>query len=108
LQYVGLADKLKLKATKWNELSELDKRNFKRFATEMGVLALSSAIFYMLSGISGDGDDEWDVFLQNIQYQAYRLSNDLSFYFNPESFARILQDPFPTMTLLTDITRLFW
>ena len=108
LQYVGLADKLKLKATKWNELSELDKRNVKRFATEMGVLALSSAIFYMLSGVSGDGDDEWDVFLKNVQYQAYRLSNDLSFYFNPESFARILQDPFPTMTLLTDITRLFW
>lgn len=107
MQWLGLAETLKMKAVKWDELSDLDKQNFLSFATEMGVIGLCYLMNCLLSGAVDDDDDSpWNQFKMNAWYQGFRLQNDLMFYFNPLAFTRILQDPVPVITLLTDVWKL--
>lgn len=98
-----------IECVRWDELEDWQKANVRRFATEISVVVLSLALFTILGAMAGEDDDDdtfGDLVFDNVQYQLYRLYTDLTFYTNPVSFAKILQDPFPTMTLLTDVTKL--
>jgi hypothetical protein len=58
-------------------------------------------MFSLLGGSDGDDDDAATSFLR---YQMYRLWTDMTFFVLPTSFSKILNDPFPVMSVLTDIT----
>lgn len=94
-------EKYKRQVVHWSELSDRQKQDLKSTAIEFGVAALAYAT-YCLLGLAGDDDDN-DA-LAMLRYQSYRLFTDLTFYTLPTSFTKILQDPFPTMNLLTDAT----
>lgn len=96
----------KLEATKWREFEDWEKQNFRRFVTEISFMALSLVMFSILSSVEPDDDDD-KLWISNLAYQLYRIWNDLSFYIIPTSTARILQDPFPSMNLLDNVSRLF-
>lgn len=108
-QLIFGAEAAKIQCMRWDELEDWQKSNIKRFVTEISVMLSALAISTILGVMRGEDDDDdtfADLIYDNIQYQMYRLWTDLSFYTNPASFAKILQDPFPTMTLLTDVTKL--
>lgn len=96
----------KLEATKWRDFEDWEKQNFKAFVTEISFMAISLALYSILSTVDPDDDDE-KLWISNLMYQSYRVWNDLSFYIIPTSTARILQDPFPSMNLLDNVSRLF-
>lgn len=98
-----------IECMRWDELEDWQKANIRRFVTEIGIVVSSLALFTILGAMVGEDDDDetlGDLVLDNVRYQLCRLYTDLTFYTNPVSFAKILQDPFPTMTLLTDVTKL--
>ena len=96
-----------LKATRWDELKDYEKRNTRRFLTELGVMAFALVMTAVLGSVSDDDDDEPNLWFLNFQYQMERLWSDVTFYWNPASFLRIMQDPFPSMSLASNIVRLF-
>jgi len=80
-------EKYKIEATKWDELDDIQKQNIIRFAIEMGVAALGYAIYALIGSIDGADDDE---LLSMVRYQSYRVFTDLTFFFLPTSFTKIL------------------
>lgn len=102
--HIKEGEKYKKQIVKWEELSDRQRQDIKSFLIEFGAAALGYAT-YCLLGLVGDDDDN-DA-LAMLRYQSYRLFTDLTFYTLPTSFAKILQDPFPSMNLLTDATNVF-
>ena len=80
-------EKYKIEATKWDELDDIQKQNIIRFAIEMGVAAFGYAIYALIGSIDGADDDE---LLSMVRYQSYRVFTDLTFFFLPTSFTKIL------------------
>lgn len=101
LRFKKDADKYKIQAMKWDELDVEAKANIKRLTVEIGTAMLAYCLYALLG--NGDGDDD-DPVLSNIRYQAYRLYTDLTFFILPTSFTKILNEPFPVINVLTDIS----
>ena len=70
-------------------------------------MAFALVMTAVLGSVSDDDDDEPNLWFLNFQYQMERLWSDVTFYWNPASFLRIMQDPFPSMSLASNIVRLF-
>ena len=98
------AEKYKIQAMRWDELDDNTRANIWRFTIEFGSAILSYLLFALLGGSDGDDDDAT---LSFVRYQAYRLYTDMTFFVLPTSFVKILNDPFPVIGVLTDITNLF-
>lgn len=96
---------IELKAAKWNQMSDLERQNIIKFSTEITTIVLALIASTALASIAA-GDDDDDDFLMFVNYQLYRLYNDLSFYSNPFAFARVMQDPFPSMDMLSNVSKL--
>lgn len=99
------AKDLQIQAMKWDELDEVTKRNIIRFTVEMVAIASTYLLFCLLGNIDDDDDDY--AIVSNLRYQMYRLNTDLSFYFLPTSFTKILQDPFPVISYLNEVIDTF-
>lgn len=97
-------EKYKSQALRWSELEDWQKQNIIRFTVELAAAALAYSIYVLLGSIDGEDDNGA---LSMFRYQSYRIFTDLTFFFLPSSFAKILQDPFPVMGLMTDTTKLF-
>lgn len=97
-------EKYKSQALRWNELEDWQKQNIIRFTVEIAAAALAYSIYVLLGSVDGEDDNGA---LSMFRYQSYRIFTDLTFFFLPSSFAKILQDPFPAMGLMTDVTKLF-
>lgn len=95
LEYAEKAD--------WATMTEDEKANVKRFTTEISVffasLAMQSLIAAALEGLD-DKDSYWYIALSHLDYQIFRLSTDISFYFNPSSFFKIVQSPIPSSSVI--------
>lgn len=91
----------------WDTMTEAEKANVKRFTTEMSVL-IGSIVLQSVVGAALDGADDDDdistLALMHIDYQLYRLSTDISFYFNPASFMKIVQSPIPSSSVIRSIS----
>lgn len=91
----------------WDTMTEAEKANVKRFTTEMSVL-IGSIVLQSIVGAALDGADDDDdistLALMHIDYQLYRLSTDISFYFNPASFMKIVQSPIPSSSVIRSIS----
>ena len=95
LEYAEKAD--------WDTMTDDEKANVKRFTTEISVffasLAMQALIAAALEGYDDKDDFEYMV-LSHLDYQVYRLSTDISFYFNPSSFLKIVQSPIPSSSVI--------
>lgn len=100
--------KASIETQRWNELNNNDKKAIVRFGIEVGAMTL----LYLTSCVIGhyvDDDDEKkdDRFLYLCKYLSYRVYTDLSFFYLPSSFTKILQDPFPVISYFNKITGVF-
>lgn len=95
------ADKYMIQAMKWDQLDDLTKSNIKRFTIEIGTAMLAYCLFALIGSSNADDDDE---IMANVRYQMYRLYTDLTFFILPTSFTKILNEPFPVINVLTDVS----
>jgi hypothetical protein len=81
-----------LLASRWNDLTALEKKNIMRTITDVSyITAVSMFLAYVLPMIGGDDEDNW---LANMaSYQAHRLRTELKFYIDPRETLKILQSP---------------
>ena len=86
---------------KWDQLDDLTKSNIKRFTVEIGTAMLAYCLFALIGSSNVDDDDE---IMANVRYQMYRLYTDLTFFILPTSFTKILNEPFPVINVLTDVS----
>lgn len=88
----------------WNNLTEMEKQNVKRFSTEVAVFISMCILFSLLKDYIGDDDEPA---LANLAYQVYRLRTDIGFYTNPMDMMKIIQSPFPSTSAVRGISNLF-
>lgn len=88
----------------WHNLTEMEKQNVRRFATEM---AITATLFILYNVLKGYADDEDSVFIDNLAYQAYRLRLDMGFYYDFTATMKIVQSPFPSTSAVKSISNLF-
>lgn len=101
------AKQLQIEVMKWSTMTDDEKRNVIKSAIEFSVAALSYAIFALINPGDDDDHDFGQEILWVIKYQAYRLFTDMTFYVLPTSFTKLFQDPFPVMSYINDILKLF-
>jgi len=94
-----------LLAAHWNELTDSEKQNIMRTATEAGYM-LSVALFlqFVLPMIGGDDEDDWKG--QMAAYQANRLNTELKFFIDPRETLKILQSPAAGINQLNNVLNL--
>ena len=90
--------------TDWNNLTELERQNIKRFGTEVSIFVTLCILYSVLKNWA---DDEDSVFIDNLAYQAYRLRTDMGFYVNPRDMMKIIQSPFPSTSAVKSVANLF-
>lgn len=100
------AKEFKLEALHWKDLPKAKKMNLIRGIVEFGAAALAFLLYVTLEPDDDDNNPQSDL-IANIRYQAYRLFTDMTFFILPTSFTKILNDPFPVMGFLNDITNVF-
>lgn len=112
----------------WSSLTEMEKQNVKRFATEMSIMIAVSLLYAALSDWDDDdkkkgkygggrlggggagstfgpvkkvkkGISTEDLILRNISYQAFRLSTDMGFYWSVFDMMKIVQSPIPSTSV---------
>lgn len=92
----------------WSTMTEAEKANVKRFTIEVGLFTMITVLSVLLGQIDGDDDDEVTKYiLNNLDYQLFRLSTDLTFYISPASFLRIVQSPLPSSSVIKQVSNLF-
>lgn len=101
LRFKKDGEKYKVQALRLDQMDDYTKRNFIRWVVEYATAGIAIIMFSLLGGSDGDDDDAATSFLR---YQMYRLWTDMTFFVLPTSFSKILNDPFPVMSVLTDIT----
>ena len=101
-------DQNKREALKWNQLTTDEKNNLKKSITELILVMSAYTLSNVFRGLAeGDDDEGIDIVYMNIAYQLYRVYTDFSFYFNPWSFTQIIQNPFPVMSAVDNLGRLY-
>lgn len=81
-----------LLAAHWNELTDNEKKNIIRTATEAGyMLSVSLFLQFILPLMGGDDEDDWVG--QMAAYQSNRLNTELKFYIDPRETLKILSSP---------------
>lgn len=88
----------------WHNLTEMEKQNVRRFATEV---TITLALLVLYNILKGYADDEDDKFIDNLAYQAYRLRLDMGFYYDFTATMKIVQSPFPSTSSVRSFANLF-
>ena len=97
----------KLEVQQWKELTDLEKKNVVRFGVELGAMITLYVLSAMIGHAGDDDDDDKNVddeWMQLLKYISYRVYTDLSFFYLPSSFVKILQDPFPVMSYFNKLS----
>lgn len=93
LDYVEKAD--------WDTMTEAEKANVKRFTTELCTFLTLQAMSLLLNYYEPDDKDSLSAtVINNIDYQIFRLSTDITFYISPASFMKIIQSPLPSSSVI--------
>lgn len=97
LEYAEKAD--------WDTMTEAEKANVKRFTTEICLFMALTVMGMLLNEYKPDDDDSVmaQVF-NNLDYQIFRLSTDMTFYISPASFMKIVQSPLPSSSVLKNVS----
>ncbi len=94
--------------SRWNELTEREKRNLIRTLTEASFMLGTAILASALTNMSDDDDD--NQLLAFAAYEAYRTHSELSAYLNYQEGMRILKSPAAAVHQINNLTRLvaFW
>jgi hypothetical protein len=89
-----------------SQLSEMQLNNLSRMLKE--VLAISSlfVLGMALRGLAEGGDEEDENMVYFLAYQTNRLYSELSFYYNPAEFGRILSSPAASVSVFERVIKL--
>lgn len=95
---------------KWDDLSDTEKANMKRFYTEAAMIVIT---FAMVAGLTmlaaGTDDDDFAGFLiHSSLYFAKRLNSEVFAYINPIDFMRITRSPSAATSTLETTFDLFY
>ena len=87
-------------------LKEVDIANMRKVMAEM-VMLLGLHTTYLLLSMTAEGlDDEEDSFkvyvINNLINQGLRLKTDITFYLNPSELKKLIKDPVPVLSIITD------
>jgi hypothetical protein len=88
----------------WNKLSDMEKSNIRRTASEVGFLILAYVMATAFMKL-GEDDDKW--VYDFATYQMLRFKTELWFYINPAEAQKILRSPAATMSLFENTMKLF-
>ena len=83
-------------------LSDVDKANFKKVLSEMTWVLSMYLVGMMLANLDMDDDDEGKQLNMAVINLLYRTQSDLTFYDNPNSFDNILSNPIPLTRTIMD------
>ena len=85
----------------WNEMSDIEKANIKKFATEATFFFAAFALYGMAQSMRDDDEDS--ILINHIAYATRRLMAELSFFLNPGDAKNILDSPIPATSYLNDL-----
>lgn len=90
-----------------DNIKDYDIANMRRLAMEMNIFIGMYTVITTLSLLAGDWDDDdprkWAANL--ILNQGSRLRTDILMYINPSEAEKLIQDPIPSMRILTDFSK---
>jgi len=87
----------------WNNLTETEKANFFRLATEWAYIIASITAATVLTQFADDDDDNYALNLA--AYEAYRMYSELRFYTSFTEMWRIIKSPAPAVYQIDKISR---
>lgn len=88
----------------WNNLTDHQKANMKRFSVEFGVMISLLFIASAMKDLGDDNkDDEWIAYWN---YQASRMKTDMWFYSNPWESIKLLKSPMAAVSTIESIGKL--
>lgn len=96
----------KILSSKWNELSDYEKKNIHKAVTEMMITMVLLPMISMLLNAVADGDDDDNPFIYFLLLQTRRLQSELASYRNWNEQYRILNSPIPSVNILRNGTNL--
>jgi hypothetical protein len=94
----------------WDELSDMEKANVKRFIGEMGSIAMFAALTVAI-GMAASGTDDDDLpgyLIHYALYQTTRVRSELFAYLNPMDALRVLRSPSASTTSIERIMKVFY
>lgn len=93
----------------WNELTDHQKANMVRNFVEAGYMLSASILASILINLKED-DDEDNFALNMTAIQVNRFVTEMSFFYNPKEFKRLLQQPAVAINTAEGLTSLlqFW
>ena len=88
----------------WNNLTDHQKANVKRFSIEFSVMISMLFIAAAMKDLGDDNkDDEWIAYWN---YQASRMKTDMWFYSNPWEAIKLLKSPMAAVSTLESVGKL--
>lgn len=88
----------------WNNLTDHQKANIKRFSIEFSVMISMLFIAAAMKDLGDDNkDDEWIAYWN---YQASRMKTDMWFYSNPWEAIKLLKSPMAAVSTLESVGKL--
>jgi len=85
----------------WDEMSDIEKANIKKFATE-ATFFFAAVLLYGMAQAMRD-DDEDSLLINHLAYATRRLMAELSFFLNPADAKNLLDSPIPATSYLNDL-----
>lgn len=102
--YKMLRDSMKTQSNQYKNMSEVEKQNIRRVATEMYAFAGTLLIGLAGAALIDPDDDEPNSWALNfLLYQNRRLQSELMFYINPEETWRLTKSPTATVRPVENI-----
>jgi hypothetical protein len=99
--------KAQLSVEKWSTLTRAEKANMLRMLGDIAFIAGAIILATVFTKLKGEDDDDDDWWLGFGAYQAYRFSNELSFFILPSSFMNIMRSPAASMTMVENFIKFF-
>jgi hypothetical protein len=96
----------KILSSKWNELTDYEKKNIHKAVTEIVITAMLLPALRMLIEATMSGDDDDDKFAYFLLLETRRLESELSSYRNWNEQYKILESPIPSVNILQNTTSL--
>lgn len=110
MRWVGVmlqdAKKLKFKvmSESWKDLTELEKGNIRRTASELAMAGAAYITYVLLAGALEDDDEDQHMTLVTAYY-ARRLVSELMTYTNPIEWTKTFRSPAVTLSLIENLIR---
>lgn len=105
---LGLSTSWELSKQRKKDMPEWKKQNIRRAYTDMLVSISAYALYMLTMMLAKAADDDEEDYYYAGAYLARRTFSEISFYWNPLEFARILQNPAASLSVANRTARFLW